>query len=333
MAGDWEAADDLAGVLTAVRRQAGPRWCRLPLQRLRAAVRAAAAGGASATPSTARAGNIAPPLRPLQRAVRALPRRDDDLLAARSSSRATRWPSAQRRKYEAICRHGRPAAGRPSARDRHRLGRHGRRTPPRTRGCRVTSATLSPSQRELGAAADRGGRASTTGWRSCSATTASSTGHVSTAGLDRDVRGRRRGVLADLLRRLRPAARARRPDRRCRPSPCRTSATGPPAGSTAGSTSTSSRRPDPLAGGDRRGGRARRSALRVRAPVEIGSHYAPTLRAWRERFLANAERVRGLGFDDRVRADVGVLPGLLRGRVRDRRAGRRADAAARAGAC
>jgi cyclopropane-fatty-acyl-phospholipid synthase len=39
-----------------------------------------------------------------------------------------------------------------------------------------------------------------------------------------------------------------------------------------------------------------RSMLQVQESVEIGSHYVPTLRAWRERFLANAEHVRALGF-------------------------------------
>ncbi|MGH3030342.1 MAG: class I SAM-dependent methyltransferase, partial [Gaiellaceae bacterium] len=32
---------------------------------------------------------------------------------------------------------------------------------------------------------------------------------------------------------------------------------------------------------------------------EIGPHYAPTLRRWRERFLDNLPRVRELGYDDR----------------------------------
>jgi cyclopropane-fatty-acyl-phospholipid synthase len=40
----------------------------------------------------------------------------------------------------------------------------------------------------------------------------------------------------------------------------------------------------------------RDTALRVRASVEVGEHYVPTLRAWRERFLAQRERVRDLGF-------------------------------------
>ncbi|HUZ83248.1 MAG TPA: hypothetical protein VMU66_01035 [Gaiellales bacterium] len=32
--------------------------------------------------------------------------------------------------------------------------------------------------------------------------------------------------------------------------------------------------------------------------VEIGPHYATTLRSWRERFLAGRERVHALGFGD-----------------------------------
>ena len=35
--------------------------------------------------------------------------------------------------------------------------------------------------------------------------------------------------------------------------------------------------------------------------TEIGHHYPATLRAWRERFLARFEEVRGLGFDDTFR--------------------------------
>jgi cyclopropane-fatty-acyl-phospholipid synthase len=39
--------------------------------------------------------------------------------------------------------------------------------------------------------------------------------------------------------------------------------------------------------------------LLLREASDIGPHYAPTLRAWRERFLANVDRVRELGFDER----------------------------------
>ena len=41
------------------------------------------------------------------------------------------------------------------------------------------------------------------------------------------------------------------------------------------------------------------SALRIRRRMAIGRHYARTLELWRERFLAGADRVRELGFDER----------------------------------
>jgi cyclopropane-fatty-acyl-phospholipid synthase len=41
------------------------------------------------------------------------------------------------------------------------------------------------------------------------------------------------------------------------------------------------------------------SDLTVHALEDIGRHYAPTLRAWRERFFARLEAVRALGFDER----------------------------------
>jgi len=40
------------------------------------------------------------------------------------------------------------------------------------------------------------------------------------------------------------------------------------------------------------------SELQVEGIENIGIHYATTLRVWRERFMANADRVRGLGFSD-----------------------------------
>jgi cyclopropane-fatty-acyl-phospholipid synthase len=45
----------------------------------------------------------------------------------------------------------------------------------------------------------------------------------------------------------------------------------------------------------------RGSRLRVSSATEIGHHYPATLRAWRERFLARYEEVRGLGFDETFR--------------------------------
>lgn len=44
---------------------------------------------------------------------------------------------------------------------------------------------------------------------------------------------------------------------------------------------------------------ARSSELGIYDLEEIGPHYAPTLRAWRERFLANLSEVHRLGYDDR----------------------------------
>jgi cyclopropane-fatty-acyl-phospholipid synthase len=43
------------------------------------------------------------------------------------------------------------------------------------------------------------------------------------------------------------------------------------------------------------------SRLRIADSTEIGHHYGPTLRAWRERFLARFDEVRALGFDDTFR--------------------------------
>jgi cyclopropane-fatty-acyl-phospholipid synthase len=43
------------------------------------------------------------------------------------------------------------------------------------------------------------------------------------------------------------------------------------------------------------------SRLRVASSSEIGQHYGPTLRAWRERFISRFDDVRGLGFDDTFR--------------------------------
>jgi cyclopropane-fatty-acyl-phospholipid synthase len=44
---------------------------------------------------------------------------------------------------------------------------------------------------------------------------------------------------------------------------------------------------------------ARATRLSMHHAEEIGAHYAPTLRAWRERFMGRLGAVRALGFDDR----------------------------------
>ena len=46
-------------------------------------------------------------------------------------------------------------------------------------------------------------------------------------------------------------------------------------------------------------GLARRTSMNVLSLDEIGTHYARTLREWRHRFEANLERVRKLGYDER----------------------------------
>jgi cyclopropane-fatty-acyl-phospholipid synthase len=46
---------------------------------------------------------------------------------------------------------------------------------------------------------------------------------------------------------------------------------------------------------------ARGSGLRVADAAEIGEHYVPTLRAWRQRFLERFDEARALGFDDTFR--------------------------------
>ncbi len=43
---------------------------------------------------------------------------------------------------------------------------------------------------------------------------------------------------------------------------------------------------------------ARASSLEIQEVESVGAHYAPTLRLWRQRLLANADAARGLGFDD-----------------------------------
>ncbi|CAI3799503.1 class I SAM-dependent methyltransferase [Pseudarthrobacter sp. MM222] len=43
---------------------------------------------------------------------------------------------------------------------------------------------------------------------------------------------------------------------------------------------------------------AKQTGLRVRERLAMGEHYAQTLRLWEERFMARAEEVRALGFDE-----------------------------------
>ena len=123
-------------------------------------------------------------------------------------------------------------------------------------------------------------------------------------------------VLADLLRDPRPAARPRRPGRRCRRSRWRTTGCWPPATRTPGSRSTSS-----PAGSSRRCEAIERDAgrphvaARHRAARPSARTTRETLRLWRDRFLDAAGRGRGARLRRDLPPDVGVLPRVLRGRL------------------
>ena len=146
MAGDW-AADDLAGVLAAFAAGARPA-APAPLQPVGAAARAAACPRTSANTLDRRRAQHLAPLRPVERALRALPRRDDDLLVSPCSSRATR----SRRPSGASTRRCAELADVGPSHHVLEIGTgwggmamHAAAT----RGCRVTSATISRAQAEL----------------------------------------------------------------------------------------------------------------------------------------------------------------------------------------
>ena len=119
-AGEWRA-DDLVALLRAAaaqRRRGG-----------RAATRACsrAARAAAVAPRAQRPARRAPqhrlPLRPRQRPVRAVPRRDDDvLLRGLRATTTSRSPTRSDAKLRRICEQPAARPGRPRARDRLRLG-------------------------------------------------------------------------------------------------------------------------------------------------------------------------------------------------------------------
>ena len=122
------------------------------------------------------------------------------------------------------------------------------------------------------------------------ATTAHVPGHLRRDRLGGDDRGGRPRVLVDVLPDDRPPARPRRPGRRSRRSPCRTTGCWRPGAPARGSTSTSS-----PAGSCPRCRRSTRSpgrdtTLRVTDRLSFGQHYAETLRRWDTAFLAAATR-------------------------------------------
>ena len=330
MAGDWDA-DDLAAVLDAVRGAARPSWCPRGCSGC-ATSTCGTSRRRARTRAPARARNIERALRPVERAVRALPRRDDDLLLARGSTHARRrsLADAQRRKVDALLDAAGVGARHAGARDRHRLGRarDPRRAARRARHhahAVASEQAASPAQRV--AARRRRPTASTC---SCATTATSRASYDAIVSVEMiEAVGER--VLADLLRARstgcsRPAARSGvqaillEHDRH--------------AGDASTSTPGSSKYIFP--GGALPSLRAIDEIVREhtdaagRPSVDaFGADYARTLRRWRERFDAHAGEVDALGFDATVPPHVGLLPRVLRGRLRHRLPRRRPDSCCR----
>ena len=245
MAGDWDSRRP-GRAAHRVRRAR----CRPLVPRPAAA--AARAGTSRRSPPDdgntvgRRAAQHPPPLRPVQRAVRAVPRRDHDLLvgAVRTDPRRPtgrlrprRGPAPQDRP---AARPGRRRAGHPAAGDRHRLGRAGdpgRRAAARTCHAVTISARAARAGRASGSpAAGLADRVDVRAARLPRASTASYDAIVSVEMIE--AVGER--VLAAYFAAARPAAGPRRPGRRCRRSRCRTTGCSPPGTPTPGSRSTSS---------------------------------------------------------------------------------------------
>ena len=201
-AGEWDA-DDLVALFELLLRNADAAAERHA--RLRGLLDAPAP-----PPPTQRSRPVAPehrlPLRPRQRAVRALARRDDDLLVRvfeRPEADARGGPAARSWTGSAAAR-ARPGRSRP--RDRLRLGQ--------LRAARRRGAWL-PRHRhhDLARAGSRRARAHAPvlpveileqDYRDCRRP-------VHEGRLDRDAGGDRRATIRNLLRDDRPRARARRP--------------------------------------------------------------------------------------------------------------------------
>ena len=184
------------------------------------------------------AGEHPPPLRPVQRAVRAVPRRDDDLLVGlvrRRHRRPRPTPSAARSTASWTWPASAPA--------QHVLeigtGWGGLATRAAQRGARVTTLTISAEQATLAeqrlAAAGVADRVQVLlrDYREAQ-------GSYDAVGQRRDDRGGRRGVLADVLRRAGPAAQAGRPGRAAVDHHAARPDAGVARATTPGSTSTSS---------------------------------------------------------------------------------------------
>ena len=181
MAGDW-TSDDLAGVLTVVRRPDGDAD---------PAAAAAAAAAAACTPGRRAQDNTVDGSREnIHRhydlsndLFAAVPGPDDDLLvgAVRGSTRRPTAPerpaaaAAQHRKIDRLLDLAGVGRGHHGAGDRHRLGRAGASGPPQ-RGAHGHHGDHLDRAAELADQADRRGRADRPGRRSSCRTTARSQG-------------------------------------------------------------------------------------------------------------------------------------------------------------
>ena len=263
-------------------------------------LRAPPAGAGANTRAGARAQHLAP-LRPVERAVRAVPRRDDDLLV-RAGSRPARRSStdAQRRKIDRLLDATGVGLGHASARDRHRLGRARRAG----RAARRDGHHAHPLRRsrprsrvQRAATRRRRGRGSTS---SC-ATTARCEGSYDAIVSVEMIEAVGVEYWPTYFATLDRAARARRPGRHPGDPPRSTTACWPRATSTRGSTSTSS-----PAARCRRCGRSR-SRLREHTGLRVddGRTLRRRLRAHAARLARAVRRARAevdaLGFDDTFR--------------------------------
>ena len=276
MAGDW-TADDLADLLTPFAARlvdAHPPGCCSGS----AALRRGPPAARGAQHGRRLAGEHPPPLRPVQRPVRAVPRRDDDLLVGAGSPtrqrRRSPTPSAAR---STAARPGARRAGHARAGDRHRLGRAG--DPGRAAGRAGDHAhhlgRAGPARRASGCA-EAGRRRPRP---RAAARLPRGAGQLRRGRQRRDDRGGRRAATGRPT--SPPSTGCSRPaaGSGCRRSRCRTTGCSRRAATTPGSTSTSSR-----AGSSRRCRRSRSTWPRTRrcgwpSSAASGEHYARTLRA------------------------------------------------------
>ena len=144
------------------------------------------------------------PLRPRQRPVRADARPDDDVLVRRSSSAATRRSRRRRSPSSSASARSSTSARATTCSRSAPAGAASRSTPRRTRGCRVTTTTISREQHDYAVAARARGRRSRTASTVLLDDYRDLRGHLRQARLDRDDRG---GRLAATSARSSSAAR------------------------------------------------------------------------------------------------------------------------------